>query len=89
MLIHALVGISVELYHISYTPYYGLSADTITHMGYAVSQWNSAAGSTKLKVSINRHLNTAYPNKDGINEIYKMNTGNSNYVAQTTTWYTS
>jgi len=74
---------------VSFVPYSGLTADTISHMGLAAKQWNSAAGKTIMYVSLNRHSSMSYPTKNGVNEVYKRNAGAAGYVGQTTSWYTS
>ena len=55
-----------------------------THMGYAVEQWNTAAGTTLMEISSSTHSSTGYHNTDGNNYIYKEDVG-ADYVAEC--WY--
>lgn len=72
---------------LTYTPYNGFAEMSIDHMGKAVEKWNTAAGSTLLKISSSTHSSTSgYPSKDGNNYIYRIDVG-QDYVAQCYYWW--
>lgn len=62
---------------ITFVPYRGFTSTSIAHMGEAVGKWNTAAGSTLMKISSSTHsLTTGYPNtNDRKNYIYRIDVG--------------
>ena len=62
---------------ITFVPYNGFTSTSIAHMGEAVRKWNTAAGSTLMKISSSTHsVTTGYPNTyDRNNYIYRIDVG--------------
>ena len=81
-LVSAYSCIGYKLYSAaSYVPNQGYGQTSITHMGQAVQQWNTAAGTSIMSVSSSTHSNTSFPNRiDKKFYVYRVNTGNGNYV---------
>jgi len=72
----------------TYIPYSGFGSTTITHFNHAMYQWNHYSGQNLMnRSSTITHSRTDYPNDDGKNYIYAKNTGTTDYVGQTTTYY--
>lgn len=68
----------------TFVPSSSFGSTSITHMGYAVGKWNTAAGSTLMQISASTHSSSGYPDDDGNNYVYKEDAG-TDYVAEC--WY--
>ena len=79
---------SINGYHISntlsFTPYYGFGATTISHFNEALWQWNSSSGQPLMnRKATERHYSSIYPHNDGKCYIFAVDTNDDDYVAQT------
>ena len=67
-----------------FIPYSGMDDETIVNFNEALYQWNSQINQTIMRRDpVVRHSRWDYPHNDGESLIYRLNTGTSNYVAQT------
>lgn len=69
---------------LTFVPHSSFGQTSVSHMNEAVYQWNYHSGKTLMsREPTLRHNDTAYPRKDGISRVYKVN-AIIDYVAQCT-----
>lgn len=73
---------------IAFVPHSGFNSTSVAHMDEAIGKWNTAIGEYAMFIVYSwTHLEaTGYPNKDGLNYIYRMDVG-EDYLAQCYFWW--
>lgn len=61
----------------------GFTTTSSQHFSDAVSAWTGKAGVNVIAKSSSTHTETSYPNNDGKNYVYRMDTGTGDYLGQT------
>jgi hypothetical protein len=67
---------------LTFTLHSGYSTTSNQHFSDAKDRWNTAAGRNYLAKSTATHSYTNYPNNDGVNLVYRVNTGSPTYLAE-------